>query len=122
MLLGTLGRTAGISGILGGFVGTLRGARSWRLPFLLGLVIGVWLAGSFFADAFVDTLDRSLLSVAVAGLLVGYGTQLGSGCTSGHGVCGLSNLSARSLVAVLTFMLTGGITVYVARHILGVLG
>jgi uncharacterized protein len=108
---------AGISGIVGRFVSAPLGG-GFAASFLGGLVLtsallgrvaGVWQSQSAGA--------RPLLWLAVAGLLVGYGTRLGSGCTSGHGVCGLSRLSARSLVATLTFMLTAGLVVLITRHV-----
>ena len=110
-LLGN-GRTAGISGTLGRAFDTGEG-RSFRVPFLLALIAVGGLAFALAPSAFGAPL-LSTPMLAVAGLLVGVGTALGNGCTSGHGVCGLSRLSPRSLVAVLTFMLTGGITVALA--------
>jgi uncharacterized membrane protein YedE/YeeE len=112
------GRVAGISGILGGFLKAPRAEGGLRGWFLLGLVlagvIGVLVAPAKFAEAPV-----SLPVVAVAGLLVGFGTRLGNGCTSGHGICGMSRLSPRSLAAVFTFMAAGAAVVFLARHILG---
>lgn len=125
MVMGLFGRIAGISGITNGFLGAvvpMSGAprdRDWRLAFLLGLIAAplvVMLAGGTVEQ----TVPSSLGGMAVAGLLVGLGTALGSGCTSGHGVCGLARLSRRSLVAVLTFMAAGFATVFVLRHVLGV--
>jgi uncharacterized membrane protein YedE/YeeE len=107
-LLGN-GRIAGISGTLGRAFDTGEG-RDFRVPFLLTLVVVGALAYAVAPSAFGTPL-RSTPMLALAGLLVGVGTALGNGCTSGHGVCGLSRLSPRSLVAVVTFMLTGGITV-----------
>jgi len=117
LLLGN-GRVAGISGILGGLFRPLPGEVAWRLAFLIGL-IG---APSFYglvAPVPASHVDGSVAVLALAGLLVGFGTRLGSGCTSGHGVCGLSNLSPRSLAAVLTFMAAGFLTVLAVRHGLG---
>lgn len=119
------GRVAGISGILGETLrreGT-RGEGAFRAAFLAGLVAaGVVLRivypAAFSAAGITSSLGLAL--VAVAGVLVGYGTRLGNGCTSGHGVCGLSRFSKRSLVATLTFMAAGGATVFVVRHVLGV--
>lgn len=109
-------RIAGISGILGGALFE-RGHERWlRVFFLLGL-FAAGLAFARFTDR-VPASDLSLLALAGAGLLVGYGTRSSGGCTSGHGVCGLSRRSPRSLVAVLTFMVTAGITVFVVRHVL----
>ncbi|MCH9680907.1 MAG: YeeE/YedE family protein [Deltaproteobacteria bacterium] len=107
------GKTAGISGIVGA---TLRGAvERWRLAFIGGMVVGglVVLASSSAAIAF--SLDRSWPTLVVAGLLIGYGTQLGGGCTSGHGVCGISRGSGRSLVATCVFMATAMLTVAAMR-------
>jgi uncharacterized protein len=125
MVMGLFGRIAGISGITNGFLGAvvpMSGAprdRDWRLAFLLGLVAAP-LALMPGGGAIQQTVPGNLAGMAVAGLLVGLGTALGSGCTSGHGVCGLARLSRRSLAAVLTFMATGFATVFVLRHILGV--
>jgi uncharacterized membrane protein YedE/YeeE len=110
------GRIAGISGILGGLLRPAHGDIAWRVAFLAGLV-GAPLVYSLFSvlpEARVDTGNGSL---AAAGLLVGLGTRYGAGCTSGHGVCGLSRLSPRSLVATVSFMLAGFVTVFVLRHI-----
>lgn len=125
MVMGLFGRIAGISGITNGFLGAvvpMPGSprdRDWRLAFLLGLVAAplvVILAGG----AVLQSVPENLTGMAVAGLLVGAGTALGSGCTSGHGVCGVARLSRRSLVAVVTFMAAGFVTVFVLRHVLGV--
>lgn len=110
-LLGN-GRVAGISGTLGRAFDTGEG-RDFRVPFLLALVAVGALAYAVTPSAFGAPL-RSTSTLALAGLLVGVGTALGNGCTSGHGVCGLARLSPRSLVAVVTFMLTGGLTVALA--------
>ncbi|MFC3550857.1 YeeE/YedE family protein [Lysobacter cavernae] len=117
LLLWSLGRIAGISGILNSAL-EQRSERGWRLAFLLGLVAaaGIWFA---FTHAAPRT-GFPLPWLIAAGLLVGFGTRLGNGCTSGHGICGLARLSKRSLVAVLMFMGAGFVTVYVLRHVLGV--
>ena len=110
------GRIAGISGILSGAL-LDRGQERWpRLMFLFGLFV----SGVFFAlfTQRVPAPTLPLLPLAGAGLLVGFGTRMSGGCTSGHGVCGLSRLSLRSLVAVLTFMVMAAITVFVVRHVL----
>ena len=110
------GRVAGISGIVSGAL-SKRGHERWlRALFLLGLFAS-GLAFARFTNR-VPAPAVPLVPLALAGLLVGLGTRISGGCTSGHGVCGLSRLSARSLVAVLTFMTTAVITVYVARHLL----
>jgi len=110
-------RIAGISGILGGALVPKASDFGWRLAFLFGLFAG---GALFFVmpERFDMQGLPSLTWVAIAGLLVGFGTRLGSGCTSGHGVCGISRGSPRSVVATLTFILTGGLTVFVVRHVL----
>lgn len=110
-----LGRIAGISGILNSAI-EQHADRGWRIAFLLGLIgsAGVWFAFGVGVAAPRDGLPMPWL--ISAGLLVGFGTRLGNGCTSGHGICGLARLSKRSLVAVATFMATGFVTVYVLRH------
>jgi uncharacterized membrane protein YedE/YeeE len=114
-----LGRVTGISGIVGALLqrGSWRnaGVWSWRLAFVLGLLAAP-LAWQWFAPLPVMEMPRSPPLIVLAGLLVGFGTRLGSGCTSGHGVCGLSRLSLRSMAATLTFMATGALTVWVLRH------
>lgn len=119
LLLVLNGRIAGVSGIVGGLVdGHARGDRAWRVAFLAGLLVGGLVLGWVLPTALAAT-PVSLPMVVVAGLLVGLGTRVGSGCTSGHGICGMSRLSARSIVATLTFMGTGMATVLVVRHLLG---
>lgn len=112
MLLIFNGRIAGISGIFGGVLLPKAGDIGWRAFFLGGLLLGGLALRAFYPGAFPVEGAGSWPMVAVAGVLVGFGTRLGSGCTSGHGVCGLSRLSARSLVATLTFMATGVLTVF----------
>jgi uncharacterized membrane protein YedE/YeeE len=109
LLLLTHGRIAGVSGIVGGAVHSDRSERAWRLAFLGGLLTA-GLVASMIAPHAVGAPIHSPVIVLIAGLLVGFGTQLGSGCTSGHGVCGISRFAPRSLAAVATFMLTGAIT------------
>lgn len=111
------GRIAGISGILGGLLEWPKGDISWRLAFLLGLVVAP-LAYSLVAPLPIVQVDAGTGTLVVAGLLVGIGTRYGSGCTSGHGVCGLSRLSPRSLAATAAFMLAGFATVFVVRHLI----
>jgi len=113
------GRIAGISGILGGLLQPRSGERSWRLLFLAGMASGGALFAVFWPAAMVDTLARSPATVVVAGLLVGVGTQLSRGCTSGHGICGLTRMSPRSAAAVASFMATGFLTAYVTQQLLG---
>ncbi len=118
LLLLLTGRMAGVSGILGGLVDE-RGDRDWRVAFLAGLVAGGLLLAALTPGAFTIAVARSPGALAVAGLLVGIGSQLGSGCTSGHGVCGIGRGSPRGLVATATFMVVGALTVYVVDHLLG---
>ena len=119
LLLLATGRIAGISGILWGSI-TAQSNRLWQWLFLSGLIIGPLLAHHVL-DVPVPAPGASPWWVIVlAGLAVGYGTRLGSGCTSGHGVCGLGRMSVRSLVATLTFMGTGIATVFIVRHLFGV--
>lgn len=133
-LMATLGRIAGISGIIGTLV-TARpeGDSAWRLAFVLGLVSGpvvLLLAGGGLGNVasgsggevtgeVIGAPAGGVVLMLVAGLLVGVGTGLGSGCTSGHGVCGLSRLSGRSIAATAVFMATAVVTLFVARHIVG---
>jgi uncharacterized membrane protein YedE/YeeE len=110
------GRIAGISGILGGLLQRPQGDTAWRLAFLLGLVAAP-LAYGLFAPLPAVQVDAGTATLIGAGLLVGLGTRYGAGCTSGHGVCGLSLLSPRSLVATLAFMAAGFVTVFIVRHL-----
>jgi uncharacterized membrane protein YedE/YeeE len=118
VLMAALGRIAGISGIASGLLGG--GDRGWRLAFVLGLLAGplllLWLRG----DSGIGAPQVGLPWMALAGLLVGFGTRLGGGCTSGHGVCGIARLSPRSLLATAVFMVFGIATVFVLRHLSGV--
>lgn len=113
------GRILGISGILGGLLTPLKGDMGWRIAFLLGMAAAPLVASFVFPQALsAPRVDAGLTTLVAAGLLVGFGTRLGSGCTSGHGVCGLSRLSPRSLVSTLTFMGLGFTVVYIARHLI----
>jgi uncharacterized membrane protein YedE/YeeE len=112
------GRIAGISGILGGLLALPKGDSAWRLAFLIGLVASPLVFVLFQPPPAVQ-VDAGTGTLVAAGLLVGLGTRYGSGCTSGHGVCGLSRLSPRSLVATAAFMLAGFATVFVVRHLAG---
>jgi uncharacterized membrane protein YedE/YeeE len=113
------GRIAGVSGILGRSFFPATGDLGWRMAFLVGLPIGAWLTGVMIPATTVLTITPSLPLLVAGGLLVGVGTQVGSGCTSGHGICGVSRGSRRSMVATTTFMLAGIATTFVARHIAG---
>jgi uncharacterized protein len=119
LLLWSIGRIAGISGIVNGIVEGTRGDRAWRVAFIAGMMI----AGAVmlqFVPAPVRAQAGATPILLAAGFLVGFGTRMGNGCTSGHGVCGLGRLSRRSLAAVVTFMAAGMATVYVIRHLAGV--
>ncbi|MGV7030802.1 YeeE/YedE family protein [Methylobacterium symbioticum] len=119
LLLLANGRIAGISGIAGGLLGPAGRDAAWRAAFLVGLLLGpvlFRLAAGHWPDLHVEA---SWPMLVVAGLLVGYGTRLGSGCTSGHGVCGLARLSPRSFAAVATFMASAIVTVFLVRHGVG---
>lgn len=113
------GRILGISGILGGLLRIQPGEVAWRLTFLLGMVAAPLVLSLVLPAGFIEAprIEASYGAIAIAGLLVGFGTRYGSGCTSGHGVCGLSRLSLRSLVSTLTFMAFGFLVVYVLRHV-----
>jgi hypothetical protein len=110
------GRIAGISGIVGGLLRPARGDIGWRVAFIAGLLL-VPLAYALARPGFSVHIDASLGVLVIAGLLVGFGSRMGSGCTSGHGVCGLSRGSPRSLVATLAFMGAGFLTVFLIRHL-----
>ncbi|MEO6023261.1 MAG: YeeE/YedE family protein [Burkholderiales bacterium] len=113
------GRIAGISGVIGGLLKPVQGDVAWRAAFVLGL-IGAPLLYLLFASPPTSQIDAGYGGLVIAGLLVGIGTRYGSGCTSGHGVCGLSRLSTRSLVATAAFMGAGFVTVYVMRHLFAI--
>ena len=113
-----LGRITGISGILWGAI-TAQPDNSWRWLFLLGLLLGPLLYHSLSGAPYPAASPLQWWHAVAGGLLVGFGVKLGCGCTSGHGVCGIGRLSLRSLVATLTFMFTGFVTVFVTRHLLG---
>ena len=113
------GRILGISGIVSGLLSPKEGDVNWRLSLVLG-ILSAPLLSSLFIDLHTTTvIDADWISIIVAGLLVGFGANYGSGCTSGHGVCGLSRLSPRSLVATVSFMTAGFLIVFVIRHVLG---
>jgi uncharacterized protein len=112
------GRIAGISGIVGGLLAPKRGDIGWRLAFVAGLVLApvLWLAVAALPPI---RIEASYPLLIVAGLVVGFSTRYGTGCTSGHGVCGISRLSPRSIVATLVFMTAGFVTVFIVRHLIG---
>jgi uncharacterized membrane protein YedE/YeeE len=119
VLMWSVGRIAGISGIVAGAILEAEDERNWRLLFLAGLFIGALIA-SVITGALDDVSSIASTPVLiVAGLLVGIGTRMGGGCTSGHGVCGISRFSQRSIVATAVFMASGAATVFVIRHLFG---
>lgn len=123
MIMGLFGKIAGISGITKGLTGMLPGQdgpgdRGWRLSFLAGLVVAPLVVLLFSGSFPQQSVPTNLGGMLVAGLLVGIGTTLGSGCTSGHGVCGLARLSPRSLAAVAMFMVVAVLTTTILRHVL----
>jgi uncharacterized membrane protein YedE/YeeE len=113
------GRIAGISGIVGGLLNPAPGDVAWRIAFVAGLIAAP-LCFAIVAKLPPVVIDASYPTLVIAGLLVGIGTRYGAGCTSGHGVCGISRLSPRSIVATLSFMAAGFATVFVARHFIGI--
>jgi len=113
------GRIAGISGILGGILGPRPGEVAWRAWFVLGLMAGGALLGWLVPASFAVEVQRSPVVIVAAGVIVGFGTRLGSGCTSGHGVCGISRFSRRSILATLTFIGTGALTAALVTHVFG---
>ncbi len=117
-LMLTLGRIAGISGIADGAL-TAPSDRAWRWAFVAGLVLGALALSQGYTTWRPPVIDAGLPLVVFGGVLVGVGTKLGSGCTSGHGVCGMARLSMRSLVATCTFLASAILTVYVVKHLLG---
>lgn len=114
------GRIAGVSGVLGGLILDRQGAEApWRVLFLGGLIAGAAVVILARPDLAQAGLQTGWVGMVAAGLIVGFGTRMGSGCTSGHGVCGIGRLSQRSIVATCTFMAAGFVTVFVLRHLLG---
>lgn len=120
LLMLLTGRIAGISGIFGGLFAPGTNDRGWRIAFVAGLIAAP-LITSFLTGAMLPspTMPASMIVIVVAGLLVGFGSRMGGGCTSGHGVCGIARLSARSLIATAIFMAVAIATVAVARHVIG---
>lgn len=115
------GRVAGISGIFAGLFEPRRGDRAWRALFIAGLIAGAAAVALLRPGTFHFDVVRPPALILAAGVLVGFGTRLSNGCTSGHGICGVSRFSPRSLVATATFMAAGALTVFVVRHVLGAL-
>lgn len=120
LLMLLMGRIAGISGIFGGLLAPAASDRGWRVAFVAGLIAAPLLA-SFFSGAALPspTMPASMIMIVIAGLLVGIGSRMGGGCTSGHGVCGIARFSARSLIATAIFMAAAIATVAIARHMIG---
>ncbi len=114
------GRIAGISGILSGVFTAAAGDKAWRLLFLVGMVAAGLAYQSILPGSFEEIADFPILLLITGGFIVGFGTRMGGGCTSGHGVCGIGRLSKRSIIATIVFMGSGVATVYVLRHVLGV--
>ena len=115
MMLLFSGRIAGVSGIFGGMLFQQGKERAWRLSFITGLIVGGILLYTINAEFFENSSGRSLLAINIAGLLVGIGTRIGGGCTSGHGVCGIGRLSVRSIVATVTFVFAGMVAVVLVK-------
>lgn len=113
------GRILGISGIVSGLLTPKEGDVDWRLSLVLGLLSAPLIGSFLFGLQTITVIDADWIAIVIAGVLVGFGASYGSGCTSGHGVCGLSRLSPRSLVATISFMSAGFLTVFVIRHVLG---
>lgn len=114
------GRIAGVSGVLGGLMfDRSSGERRWRSMFLGGMVVGATVLTTLATSLPSPELQTGWLGMAAAGLIVGYGTRMGSGCTSGHGVCGIARLSPRSILATMTFMAFGALSVFVIRQLSG---
>ena len=115
MMLLFNGKVAGVSGIFGGMLFQQGEERAWQLSFIAGLIAGGILLFIIHAEFFENSSGRGLLTATIAGLLVGIGTRVGGGCTSGHGVCGIGRLSGRSLVATVTFMFAGMVAVVLVK-------
>ncbi len=120
LLLFLNGRILGISGIIGGMLNRHSKDKTWRIFFVSGLILGGGLFFNLYPENFQNVLTRPLWLVALAGFLVGYGTSQANGCTSGHGVCGISRFSMRSILATLTFIFFGALTVFIIRHLMGI--
>jgi len=119
VLFAGIGRIAGICGIAFSLLAAPIGTQIWRLLFLAGLLMGTWLYHQISGQAYPPAPDTNLPLLIIGGLLVGFGTAMGNGCTSGHGICGISRLSPRSITATLTFMAFAIASMFVFRHLLG---
>ena len=119
LLLVSIQRIAGISGIIGGLFPVIHEDLTWRLFFVAGLLLGGFVLAAIYPNSLAINLTYSTPALVVAGLLVGFGSRLGNGCTSGHGICGLGRLSSRSMIAVVTFMATGIISAVIVGQIFG---
>lgn len=113
------GRIAGISGIMGGLIKVSSAELFWRLAFLTGIIMGAFLFNQIKPGFYQPREDFPIWLLACGGFLVGFGTRMGNGCTSGHAVCGIARFSVRSIAATISFMVSGFLTVYVIRHVLG---
>ncbi|MBR1273904.1 YeeE/YedE family protein [Bradyrhizobium sp. AUGA SZCCT0283] len=119
LLMLSTGRVAGITGIFGGLLNLRSEDKGWRIAFIAGLILAPVIAGWIGYDMAAPKLPASWVVIVVAGLLVGFGTRLGGGCTSGHGICGIARLSPRSIAATIVFIVTAVITVAITHHMLG---
>ena len=119
LLMAFTGRIAGIAGITGGLISPRTDDRAWRLAFVAGLIAAPLAAALLGHAVAMPKMPGSFVTIAVAGLLVGFGTRLGNGCTSGHGICGIARLSPRSIAATVVFMATAIIVVALTRHVFG---
>ena len=115
ILLGGIGRLPGISGILGETLGIFKNEHYWKYSFIFGLLLTSIIYANLVPSKFDYEINSSIYKVVIAGLLVGFGTRLGNGCTSGHGVCGVARMAKRSLIATITFIAFGMLTVYLER-------
>ena len=119
VLFAGIGRIAGICGIAFSLLAAPINQQVWRILFIAGLIAGSLLFHAISGQSFPPAPDNSLPLLIIGGLLVGFGTAMGNGCTSGHGICGLSRFSPRSIVATLTFMAAAIVSMFIARHVLG---